>query len=107
MQALFHGAAHRGIIVYIEYQMSVPSSELGPPPLHSPKMSVSIPLDPKGGGQHSLANDGVRGPISDEWTGQKAWHSVVCILCGAWSRFNFQDPQICSSTDVGQSVDRV
>ncbi len=37
--------------------MSVPSSELGPPP-PTPQASVSPPLRPKGG-QHSLAGKGV------------------------------------------------
>jgi hypothetical protein len=57
----------RGIIwyictVYIQIQctrVSVPSSELGPPPPPST-------LGPKGGGQHSLAGEGVGEPNSDD-----------------------------------------
>jgi hypothetical protein len=48
--------------------MSVPSSELGPPS-PPPQASVSPSLDPKGGGgQHSLAGEGVGGPNSEHWT---------------------------------------
>ncbi len=55
----------RGHVVYIEYQSVVPSSELGPP-TPSTASECASPLDP--GGQHSLADEGVCGPNSDEWT---------------------------------------
>jgi hypothetical protein len=56
--------------------MSVPSSALGPPTL-SPGSECVTPLDPKEGGQHLLAGEGVKGPNS---TGQKAWHPVYSVL---------------------------
>ncbi len=40
-------------------------------------MSVSPPLDPKGGEQHSLAGEG-GGPNSDDWIEGQA----LCILSG-------------------------
>ncbi len=47
--------------------MSVPSSELVPPP-HTPQVSVSPPLDPKGGRSNTpLRVRGWEGPNSDDW----------------------------------------
>ena len=55
-------------VVYLEYtRVSVPSSELGPPP-HPPQASMSLPLDTKGGGGC---------PNSDDWIESLA----LCILC--------------------------
>jgi hypothetical protein len=57
--------------------VSVPSSELAPPsPL--PQGSVSHPLEPKGGGggQHSLAGEGVGGAYSNDWRESLA----LCLL---------------------------
>ncbi len=49
--------------------MSVPSSELGPPP-RTPQAKAAPPwtLGPKWGGTHSLPWEGVGGPNSDEGT---------------------------------------
>jgi hypothetical protein len=56
---------------YVQYtestRVSVPSSELGPPPSPPPQASVSLHLDPKGeGSNHSYAGEGVGGPNSDD-----------------------------------------
>ncbi len=63
---IFHSIGRREIIVFILQNTRVyaPSSELVPP-TPSLKVSVSPPLDPKGGEQHSLAGRGVGDPI---WT---------------------------------------
>ena len=49
--------------------MSVPSSELDPPP-PTPQTKVAPPLAPRTqvGGTHSLPGEGVGGPYSDEGT---------------------------------------
>ncbi len=53
--------------------MSVPSSELGPPP--SPQASVPLPVwTQRGEEQHSLAVKGMGGPSSYDW--KEAWHSM-------------------------------
>jgi hypothetical protein len=62
-------------------RVSVPSSELGPPP--PTQESVSLPLYPKGGREkHSLAGEGVGGPNSDDWT-ESTESMAFCILCGS------------------------
>ncbi len=64
-------------------EVSVPSSELGPPPLpllppHA-RESVS-PFGPKRGGrQNSLAGEGMGGYSSDDWMESLE----LCILCGS------------------------
>jgi hypothetical protein len=74
---------HRGIIVFIEPRVSVPSLELDPP---TPACECVSPLDPKGD-QHLLVGEEVgKGPIRA--TGKKAWHSVYCMLyvkIGYWT----------------------
>jgi hypothetical protein len=48
-------------------QMSVSSSELGPP-TPSPASKCVSPLDPKKGEQHLIAGEGLGGLNSNEWT---------------------------------------
>ncbi len=67
-------SARRGIIAYIEYQSVCSFVGFGSPP---PTASVSPPLDPKVGKQHSLAGEGIWRPNSDDWTESLA----LCILC--------------------------
>ncbi len=48
-------------------------------PIHSPASESVSPLGPKGGGgQHTLAGEGVGKPILP--IGQKAWHSVYSVV---------------------------
>jgi hypothetical protein len=49
----------RGIVVYLEYQSVCPIVRIGSP---LPQVSVSPPLDPKGG-QQSLVGEGCGDPI--------------------------------------------
>ncbi len=87
----------------------VPSSEFGPP-TPSPQVIVSPPLDLKGGGQHSLAGEGVGEPNSDDGKESLA----LCILCGggggggmaksydgekAWSFIIHTLPALCLATN--------
>ncbi len=56
----------RGIILNLEYQVVCHVVGIRPPP-PPPQTSVSPPLDPKGGGRHSLAGERVGRPNSDDW----------------------------------------
>ncbi len=62
-----------------------PVVRLGCPPPPSPLASFSLPLDPKGGKQHSPAVEGVGVPLpsSDDWTESLA----LCMLCGPYVWF--------------------
>jgi hypothetical protein len=57
--------------------VSVPSSELGPPP----PQAVCLPLGPKGE-ESSLAGEGVGGPNSDDWIESLA----LCIISATTPR---------------------
>ena len=59
---IFHSIGHREIKVYLEYHSVCPIVGIGPTPPPPLKVSVSPPLDPKGG-QHSLAGEWVGDPI--------------------------------------------
>ncbi len=41
-------------------------------------------MEPKGGGQHSLAGDGAGEPIRE--TGETAWHSVYSVITRKYCR---------------------
>jgi hypothetical protein len=56
-------------------KVSVPSSDLGSPS-PSPGKECVTPLGPWGG-QHLLADEGLEGPNSDDWTESLA----LCLLC--------------------------
>ncbi len=68
------------IIVYIEYQSVFPFVGIGGGghPLRRKRL-CNPPLDPKWGGQHLLAGEGVGGPHLDDWTESLA----LCILRGS------------------------
>ncbi len=69
--------------------MYAPSSELGPPPPPPhPDVSVSPPLDPKGGEPHSFAVEEVGGPDADDWIEGLA----LCVLSGLSSRVKRKRP---------------
>ncbi len=68
----------RGIIQYSKYQSVCPLVRIGPLPLPFLQVSVSPPWNQKGGGQHSLADEGVGGANSDDWRESLA----LCIFCG-------------------------
>jgi hypothetical protein len=63
-------ADRRGCIV------SVPSSELGPPPF-PPQASMPPSLKRGGGGGNTLGGVEMGGPSSDDW--KKAWHSQYSV----------------------------
>ncbi len=69
-------------VLYLDYQITrvpVPSSELAPP-APSPPSECVPPLEPRGGGQHSLAVEGAGGANLDDWRESLA----LCLLC-VWS----------------------
>ena len=73
--------------------MYVPSSELGLPP-HTPQASAYPPLDPKGGGQNSISDEG--GGDQFERLDRKP-RTLYTVLCGRGRLYDLSYDRCCKS----------